>query len=79
MAKSAQIKHLWRGKFLYNQETYTIYAFAFSREQARVIMCRRLAKKHDVDLWIVLSLFKEGHNNFSIEKEIEFMETDDEK
>jgi len=50
------------------------YAYAFSKEQARVVMCRRLAKKHDVHPATVFLMFDGSHDNFFIEIEMEVKE-----
>ena len=69
-------KSLWRGVFSYSHEAHVLYAYAHSNEQARVIFCRRLAKKHDVHPATVLGLFNGSKDNFSIEIEMEVTEDD---
>jgi len=68
------MKNLWRGAFSYSHEAHILYAFAYSKEQARVIMCRRLAKKHDVHPSYVLSMFDGSKPNFTIDLEMEMKE-----
>lgn len=70
----AKLKHKWRGSFNYNRMPVIEYAYAFSKEQARVVLCRRLAKKHDVHPATVLSMFDGSRDNFSIEIELEVKE-----
>ena len=65
-------KNLYRGAFSYSHEAHILYAYAHSREQARVIMCRRLAKKHDVHPATVLSLFSGEKPNYEITIEVEY-------
>ena len=68
------IKQLWKGIFSYHCGLEKEYAYAFSREQARVIMARRLAKKHGVHPSVVLGMFDGKRDNFSIEIEMEVKE-----
>ena len=72
----AKLKQKWRGLFNYNRMPVIEYAYAFSKEQARVVMCRRLAKKHDVHPATVLSMFNGDRDNFSIEIEMEVKEVE---
>jgi len=69
----AKIKNLYRGAFNYRNSVNVLYAYAFSPEQARVIMCRRLAKRHGVHPAVVLSLFGDGEN-YEITVELEIKE-----
>jgi hypothetical protein len=69
-------KQLFKGLFSYRCELEELYAYAYSWEQARVSMCQRLAKKHDVHPATVLGMFKD-RNNFSIEVEMEITENND--
>jgi len=66
------IKQLFKGKFIYSHELFIEYSYAHSKEQARVIMCRRLAKKHDVHPATVLSLFSGEKPNYEITMEVEY-------
>jgi len=70
----AKLKNKWRGSFNYNRMPIIEYAYAFSKEQARVVMCRRLAKKHDVPPAAVFSMFDGSRDNYSIEIEMEVKE-----
>ncbi len=69
-------KNLWKGLFNYSCALEREYAYAFSKSQARVIMCRRLAKKHDVHPSVVLGMFDGKRDNFSIEIEMEVKEVE---
>ena len=40
------IKQLWRGVFNFQREVTVLYAHAFTKRQAWLVMCKRLAKKH---------------------------------
>ena len=68
------MKSLYRGAFSYSHEAHILYAYAHSKEQARVIMCRRLAKRHDVHPATVLSKFDGKKDNFEISIELEWRE-----
>jgi hypothetical protein len=67
-------KNLYKGIFSYSYEIDIEYAYAYSKEQARVVMCRRLAKKHDVHPSHVLSLFNNDSQNYEIKIEMEVKE-----
>lgn len=69
------MKTLWKGLFSYNCGLERLYAYAYSKEQARVIMCRRLAKKHDVHPATVLRYFDGSRNNYDITVEVDFKES----
>ena len=69
-----RVKQLFKGLFSYRCELQREYTYAYSKDQARLIMCQRLAKKHDVNPSIVMGLFDGSRNNYSIEIETEFRE-----
>lgn len=73
-----KVKSCYKGLFSYRCELQREFAYAYSKEQARVIMCRRLAKKHDVHPSVVMGLFDGHRDNFTIEIETEFKEEEDE-
>ena len=63
-------KKLWRGKFVFHCEMErNLYAYAYTKRQAWLTFCRRLAKKHDVGLVTVMGLFDGSRNNFEITEE----------
>jgi hypothetical protein len=70
------VKQRWRGCFNYSRSSEILYAYAFSKEQARVVMCNRIANKHGVHPSKTLSLFKEGKDNHEITIETEFSESE---
>lgn len=72
-----RIKQLYVGRFNYSCGLEREYAYAFSKEQARVVMCRRLAKKHDVHPSVVLGMFNGQKPNFEISIEMEVKEVGD--
>ena len=69
-----RIKTKWKGVFSYRCELERLYCHAYTKAQARAIMCRRLAKMHDVHVGTVLSMFDGNKPNFNIEIEIEYRE-----
>ncbi len=71
-------KNLWKGLFNYSCAIERVFAYAYSKAAARVVMCRRLAKKHDVHPATVLRMFDGSRNNFSIEIEMEVKEVESE-
>lgn len=71
--QKGSIKNLYKGIFDYPTGIIILRTQAYSQEQARVIFCNRLAKKHNVHVSSVLSRFNEKPN-YEIIKEIEFKE-----
>ena len=67
--RSGQSKRLWRGVFNYRSGLETEYARAYSSEQAKVFMLRRMAIKHDVSYQTVFGMFNGDKPNFIIEEE----------
>ena len=74
MKKEKGNKTLWCGLFNYSCELERIFAYAYTKEQARVIMCRRLAKKHEVHPSHVYALFDGSKQNYEITIEVDFRE-----
>lgn len=72
-------KHLWKGIFNFYCEVKREYAYAYTKEQAKVIMARRLAKKQGVMPYVVLAYLKEHTNSYDIKLEVEFTEDDENK
>jgi hypothetical protein len=72
-----KIKKLWKGIFNFNNEIKKVFAFAYSKDQAKIIMARRLAKEQEVLPVVVLSWLKEHPGRFDIKIEIEFKDVDD--
>lgn len=62
-------KILWKGLFNYSCGLERLFAYSYSKEQARIVMCRRLAKNHEVHPSIVLGMFDGSKDNFIIEEE----------
>lgn len=68
----AAMKDLWRGTFKIGNTASVLYAYASSEKQARVILCRRIAKKDGVPFGAVISSAE-----VSINKEVEFQEVEE--
>lgn len=69
LKKEKKNKILWKGLFNYRCGIERLYAYAYSKEQARLIMCQRLAKKHEVHQSVVLMMFDGKKDNLIIEEE----------
>jgi hypothetical protein len=67
-------KNLWKGLFSYRSEMEVQYAYAYSKAQAKVMMLRRLANKHDVSYQAVFGMFDGSKPNYQIIIETEFKE-----
>ncbi len=63
-------KRLWRGVFSYRSGLETEYTRAYSSDQAKVFMMRRMAIKHEVSYQTVFGMFNGDKPNFIIEEEI---------
>lgn len=68
------IKHLFKGIFNLHNEILREFAYAYTEEQAKVIMARRIAKRQEVFPNIVLGWIKDHPQSYEIKKEIEFKE-----
>jgi hypothetical protein len=67
-------KSLYRGVFNFHNELEKLYAYAFTKEQAKIVMARRLAKKQGVLPVVVLGWLKDHPVSYEIKLEIEFKE-----
>lgn len=70
-------KNLYRGAFNYRQSAVILYAYALTEKQAWLVMCRRLAKRHGVNLKTVMGLFDGSKQNYEINCEMEMNETEE--
>ena len=68
------IKNLYKGAIGYPHTTYIEYAYAYSKDQAKVIIAQRVAKKQGVLPVQVLCWMKEFPNNWQVDIEVEFEE-----
>ena len=62
-------RKLWKGWFNYGHELHIMYAQAYSKRQAWMHFCRRLAKKHDVSIVMVMNKFDGTQDNYEIKEE----------
>ena len=62
-------KSLWRGVFNFHNELKKEYAYAFTQEQAKLVMAKRLAKRQEVLPVVVLSWLKTHPCSYEIKKE----------
>ncbi len=72
-----KIKQFYKGFFSYRSELSIDYAYAFSERQAKTLMCRRLAKKHDVSYQTVFGMFNGEKANYKIIIEMEVKECEE--
>ncbi len=68
------MKSLWRGVFNYNRDVEILYAYAASKKQAWLVMCKRMAKKQGVIPSIVMNYFDGSRPNYEITIEMEVKE-----
>jgi hypothetical protein len=76
MENGQKIKQHWRGKFLFNRQSYTLYRYAYTERQAWLIMCRQIARKQGVIPSMVMNYFNGDQDNYKITIETEYKETD---
>jgi hypothetical protein len=74
--KGEKIKYNFKGIFSLRCEMQVLYAFAFTKRQAWLIFCRRLAKKYDVHISHVMKMFDGSKDNYSITIETEYKESE---
>ncbi len=67
--KITRNKVLFKGVFSYRAGLDTEYAYAYSAVQAKVMMMRRLAIKHEVSYQTVFGMFNGDRPNFLIQEE----------
>ena len=70
-------KNLYRGVFNYYMEIIREYAFAYSKDQAKVVMARRIAKKQGVLPVVVLGYLKDHPMCYEIKLETEYKEVEE--
>jgi len=70
-------KSLFYGIFNFHNEVKREYAYAYTEEQAKIVMARRLAKKQGILPVTVLSWLKDHPVSFKIKLETEFKESAD--
>ncbi len=67
--KNTKDKKLWRGVFNFRSGLETEYTYAYSPQQAKVFMMRRMAINHGVSYQTVFGMFNGEKPNFIIEEE----------
>ena len=70
-------KSLFKGVFNLSHEVHILYAYARSKEQAKVIFCRRIATQHDIHPSTVMNIFNGEKANFEITIEMEVKEIEE--
>lgn len=70
------LKNKYRCVFWFKKQVYTEYIYAFSEKQAWLNMCRRIAKKRDDPINLVISYFDGSQKNYKIEIKIAFTEAE---
>ena len=70
------IKQKWRGAFNYRRSVKVMYAYAFTKKQAWLVFCNRLAEKDGIDPRIVMGLFDGSLPNYDITIEMEIKEVE---
>jgi ammonia channel protein AmtB len=68
------VKSLWKGVFNFNAGLERAYAYAYSEQQAKVIMARRIAKKQGVLPVVIMSWMKDHQTMYKIKLEVEWTE-----
>ena len=72
MATSKKIKNMWRGKFVFGGSSRVLYAHAYTKKQAFMIMCRRISVEDNLPFFQVYNYF--NHENSNVSLEIEYKE-----
>ena len=63
------VKKKYCGMFLFNRERFIEYAYAHSKQQAAMVLMRRIAKKQGVIPAWVFNYFKDHQNGYEITEE----------
>jgi hypothetical protein len=63
-------RKVFKGWFNYGHELHVMYASAYSQRQAWMHFCRRLARKHDVHISLVMGKFDGSQDNYTIKEEM---------
>ena len=72
----AKVKHLFKGIYQGRHKLFIERCMAYTEKQAYVILCRRIAKKQDVDPWLVMEYFRDRPDDYSVKLEVEFEEVE---
>ena len=68
------MKNLYKGLFNYQSRSYIEYVYAYTSDQAKFTIMRRIAKKQGVPLSWVCNHFNGEKDNYKIILEMEFEE-----
>jgi len=63
------VKKLYKGIFVLNRETFIEYVYAYTVNQAKNIIIRRIARKHGVIPIIVFGYFKDHPGSYIVKEE----------
>ena len=72
----AKVKHLFKGIYQGRHKLFIERCYAYTEKQAYVILCRRIAKKQDVDPLLVMEYFLDHPDDYSVKLEVEFEEVE---
>jgi len=71
------MKNLYRGMFSLAQEILVERVMAYSEKQAHFLFCNRIANRRGVPARNIMKIFDGSRDNFSIQLEMEFTESDE--
>lgn len=63
------MKKNYFGQFRLNRELIELYRYAHTEKQAKTIMCREIARRHELSFMNVLCYFDGSKDNFVIKEE----------
>ena len=66
--KVVKIKKKFEGTFNHQRQVFFEYCWAFSKDQAWLHFCRKIARKHGVDIHYVTNYFDGSRDNFEIKE-----------
>lgn len=72
------VKSLFRGSFMFNRQAFIKYAYANSKDQAKFLMVKQIAKDQQILPVVVFGWLKDHPNSFEIKIEIEYKESENE-
>lgn len=72
-----RIKQLWKGIFNFPTGLRREYAYAYTEDQARVLMIKRIAKKQGVYPGYLFDWLEKNPIKYTIKLEIEFTEDEE--
>ena len=69
-----RVKNHYKGMFRLTHELLVLYCYAYSKEQAWMIFCRRISDKHNVSLRTVMNYFNGHADNYEVTIKTEWEE-----